>query len=205
MIYIFGDSHANFNFRGLTEPHYNLHQPSITMHRIGRDGYIINFDQSFCSVENTFILCYGEVDCRCHVARQIATGRELNEICNELINKYIETIQASITEYRQIILCSITPPLRRREYEDIHGPITHEFPFIGTDEERVKYTLLMNKLLKEAAEKNGYRYLDLWSHYARSEDGTLNSEYSDSICHIINNTFILEQLQSRLYEQDITA
>lgn len=38
MIFLFGDSHANFNFKGLKYPNRNLHTNSVTMHRVGRDG-----------------------------------------------------------------------------------------------------------------------------------------------------------------------
>ena len=69
MIYIYGDSHANNNFRGLTLPSINKYESSITMFRIGRDNSIINFESS--NESDTNILCYGEVDCRCHIQQQI--------------------------------------------------------------------------------------------------------------------------------------
>ena len=47
MIYIFGDSHAESNFNGLKTTNNIFSTHSITMHRIGRDGIIINFDENY--------------------------------------------------------------------------------------------------------------------------------------------------------------
>lgn len=45
MIYIYGDSHANFSFKNLKLHHNNLHSNGTTMFRIGRDNIIINFNK----------------------------------------------------------------------------------------------------------------------------------------------------------------
>ncbi|MFM9437537.1 hypothetical protein ACFDR9_004627 [Janthinobacterium sp. CG_23.3] len=36
MIYVFGDSHANFNFANLAIENVNYYRNSLTMHRVGR-------------------------------------------------------------------------------------------------------------------------------------------------------------------------
>lgn len=194
MLYIFGDSHANNNFYNIDIENVNLYQNSITMYRIGRDGVIINFDSSYNSENNTFILLYGEVDCRCHIGKRVELGIEYENVCEEIVNNYIETIKKNIIKYKQIIICSITPPYCRYDYESINGPITHEFPFIGSDEERVKYTILVNKLLKEKCIKNNFTFLDIFEFYS-GENGTLKSELSDKVCHIIDNEYIIQELK----------
>lgn len=166
------------------------------MHRVGRDNTIPGFHPSFNGSDNTFIFFYGEVDCRCHVARQLALDRKLDDIIEELTEKYINTIENNVRTYKKIIIGSVVPPLRRREWEDIHGPITHEFPFVGTDEERSLYTRKVNKLLREKIEKISdprIVFFDFYDHYAR-EDGTLKYELSDGICHIKENGYVLEKL-----------
>ena len=67
--------------------------------------------------ENTFIICFGEVDCRCHIGKQILLGRKLESICEELVSGYINTIKEVICEYSKIIICSITPPMKKELYE----------------------------------------------------------------------------------------
>lgn len=189
MIYIFGDSHAGFNFKGLSIQHVNKYESSITMYRISRDKQIINFSNSYNNENNIFVLHYGEVDCRCHIGKQLLLGRGLDAICSELVCEYINTIKNNITKYKKIILCSITPPMKKELYEINHEPITHEFPFIGSDDERVIYTKLVNKLLKEYCEANNFMFLDTYDYYSE-EDGTLKYELSDKCVHINDNNYI---------------
>jgi hypothetical protein len=97
MIYIYGDSHAHYSFKNLKLPYIDLHQASITMHRIGRDNKIINFkNKENLKINDIIILAYGEVDCRCHIQRQIDMGRNEDEIINELVTNYIRTIKNNI-------------------------------------------------------------------------------------------------------------
>jgi len=197
MIYIFGDSHANFNFKKLEIPHINKYENSITMYRISRDKKIFNFDINYNDKNNIFILHYGEVDCRCHIGKQILLGRSLEEICNNLVIEYIDAIKKVILKYNKIILCSITPPIKKKLYEQKYGPVTHEFPFIGEDNERVLYTKLINKLLKEYCIKNNFYFLDVYDYYSE-EDGTLNYELSDKTVHIEKNEYINYKLTELL-------
>lgn len=190
MIYIYGDSHGLYNFRGLTTEHCNLSYPAITMFRIGRDKNIIGFQPEHLSESNTFILNYGEIDCRCHIGRQT---EDFNIVCHQLIDAFFTTISETITKYKQIIICGIVPSIRRHEYEDIHGPVTHAFPYVGSDDERSRNSLKMNELIVASCVKYGYIYIDLFEDYARS-DNTLKFELSDQICHIKENKKILDKL-----------
>ena len=192
-IYIYGDSHARFNFENLSIPNINLNQNSITMFRIGRDNMIINFSNEHNGPNNTFILCYGEVDCRCHIGQQIRNRREIEEVCESLVSNYFNTIKNNITEYKQIIICSIVPTMDQNYFESIYGPITHEFPFVGDDNERINNTNIINKKLKEYCEKYNFKFLDFNSEYSNS-NGTLNVDDSDNIAHILKNEIIHKKL-----------
>ena len=196
MIYIFGDSHANYNTKGLCMQHNNLYQNSITMFRIGRDNTIVNFSNNYNNPVNTFILFYGEVDCRCHIQKQLLLGAELNKIVDDLVSTYFKTINNNIKIYKKIIIGSITPPMCKEKYESVHGPITHEFPFMGTDDERILYTQLMNNKLLEYCNKYNYTFLDTYNYY--SDKGLLNIDKSDGICHIIDNRYILDTIIQHL-------
>jgi hypothetical protein len=195
MIYIFGDSHASTNFKylNLNYEHKICFEGGVTMHRISRDRQIINFDNTFNNENNIFVLCYGEVDCRCHIGKQILLGRNLEDICNSLVNGYIDVIKTNITKYHKIIICSIIPPMKKELYEKNH----HDFPFIGTDNERVIYTKLMNKLLKDQCDTNQFIFLDIYDYYS-NEDGTLNYELSDKCVHIEDNAYIHYKLSEIL-------
>lgn len=194
MIYIYGDSHALLNFKNLSIPHVNCYENGITMHRIGRDRTIVNFSDLHIHPDNIYVFQYGEVDCRCHIGRQKLLGREIHDICIELVSKYFESIAHNISAFKKIIVCAIVPPTRRNDYESLHGPITHEFPFVGMDEERVEYTNSMNNLIQEYCEIYGYMFFNPYDYYKRS-DGTLKFELSDRLVHISNNEHILSEIE----------
>ena len=82
MIYIYGDSHAHFSFRNLKLDYTDLSHSAITMYRIGRDNIIINFNKDIIQKNDIIILSYGEIDCRCHIQRQLILGRNEDDIIN---------------------------------------------------------------------------------------------------------------------------
>ena len=199
MIHIFGDSHAHFSFRNLKLVYNDLFCSAITMFRIGRDNNIINFKKNTINKGDMIVLSYGEVDCRCHIKRQINLGKEENMVIEELVETYFNSIKDNIDMDVKVVIVGVIPPTKQSDYETIHGPIQHEFPFIGSDEERARYTNKVNKLLEYHSNRNNYYYFNPYSFYTR-EDGTLKHELSDNLVHIGNNTFFLEEFIS-LYNQ----
>ena len=194
---IYGDSHAHLSFRNLQLDHRNLFQFSRTMFRIGRDNQIVNFIPNQISRDRIFCLAYGEVDVRGHVGKQVHYGRHHENVCKELVNAYLLTIQRSIIEYKAIVIVAISPPTASKDHEqcNIHnegngGPI----PFIGTDSDRVIYRNRMNELLEEGCSKLGYVFFNPYDPYTR-EDGTLKYELSDKCIHVGQNAHILNEFQ----------
>jgi len=200
MIYIYGDSHVDHSFRNLKLDYTDLHKDSITMFRIGRDDIIIGFNKDIIQKDDIIILSYGEVDCRCHIQRQIDLGINEDDVINELVTNYFKTIKNNVMNIdAKIIIVGVIPPTKQYDYEILHGPILHEFSFVGSDEGRVRYTNKVNKLLEELSIINNYIYFNPYSHYERP-DGTLKHELSDSIVHLGNNSFFLDKFMD-LYTQ----
>jgi len=199
MIYIYGDSHANFNFKNLILPHKNYYHNSITMHRIGRDNIIINFNRSQIKEKDTIVLVYGEVDCRCHIHRQIKLGKEEDAVIYKLVSSYFITIQNNVPLQTKVIIVGIVPPTYRPNEETSDDDPTRILPIIGTNEERVRYTYKVNILLEEMANTHNYVYFNPHSYYTSSE-GTMKPELSDNCVHIGNNTYLLEKFVE-LYEK----
>lgn len=194
-INIYGDSHAMLSFRGLPLEHRNLFQFSKTMHRVGRDTELLQFHPSQNNVKRIFCLAYGEVDVRGHVGKQVLLGRTHESVCKELVDAYIKAVKTLIVTYKAIIIVAITPPTAAEDHlpckvhtEAAGGPI----PFIGTDAERVQYTLCMNRLLEESCKHHGYVFFNPYMPYTR-EDGCLKYERSDTCIHVGDNSEILTQ------------
>ena len=201
-IFVYGDSHANYSFQSLpmqtampTSSFENCHKFSITMPRIGRDNHIVNFDPSKHNQDSVIILCYGEVDCRCHVQRQVDMGRTEDDVIADLVEAYFTTIHNNVIVYRQIIVCAIIPPMHRDKYESVHGPITHEFPFLGSDEDRVRFTQKMNVLLQKKCIEHQYTFMNPYGEYT-DEYGCLKYELSDTMCHVKDSTMIAEHTRN---------
>jgi hypothetical protein len=193
MIHIFGDSHGLNTLKNLNTlniPTINQSLPSITMYRIGRDNIIINFYKNNIKQNDIICLLYGEVDCRCHVKKQVDLGRIENDVIKSLVEDYFKTIKNNINNIK-VIIFGVIPLIKKYEYEKLNGPITHEYPFLGTDEDRVRITNYMNMLLEQYAINNNYYYFYPYESY-KNNDGTLNFELSDKICHINDNTNILK-------------
>ena len=196
-IHIFGDSHGMFNFKNIKYNNVINHAtPSITMHRIGRDKLeYINFKAQNINDNDIVIYQFGEIDCRCHIGKQILLGRTFEDIVTELIKNFIDSIKLNIKNFNKIniIICCIPPPMCQNYYENIHGPVTHQFPFVGTNEQRIKYTILMNEKLKKECINNNLYFLDYYEYY-KSPDNLLKIELSDNVCHINDNNYILNIL-----------
>jgi len=174
--YVFGDSHAHYTFRNAPNA-VPLYRISITMHRVGRDGGVINrgaVPASDVTRDTAAVVLYGEVDCRCHIGKQVALGRDERQVCEELVSRYLAVLARDFAGFGRVILPEITPTTRRAELEAMHGPIKHEFPFVGTDEERVRYTATMNAMLRTGAAARASRS---WSGRRRTATTTARSTF----------------------------
>lgn len=200
-IFIYGDSHAIFSFKRLTLFHENHGTPSVTMHRIGRDKYVVNAQPAKHQSDSTVVVCYGEVDCRCHVQRQIDQGRLEDEVLRELADAYFATLDRGLSVVRHVVVVGIIPPTECREHEAIHGPITHAFPFVGTDTDRARYTAKMNRLLEEHCRTRAPRfvYFNPYLPYTRP-NGCLRHEYSDTNVHLGDNAAFLRAFENLMQQ-----
>lgn len=99
----------------------------------------------------------------------------------------------------KIIIVGVIPPTQQNDYEILFGPILHEFPFMGSDEDRVRYTFKVNKLLEELSNKNNFIYFNPYNYYTR-DNGTFKFEFSDNNVHLRDNVYFLERF-IELYEK----
>ena len=197
MLLIYGDSHGEFSFKNLNVEHDNCITYSVTMHRIGRDKIFPKHVPEMINDDNIFCFVYGEVDCRCHIGKQVLLGRNEDDIIGELTDAYVDTIKRVITSYKKIIIVGVIPPTSQEEYENQYGPITHEFPFVGTDIDRLRYTNKVNEQLKSLCELNGFQYFSCYDYCVRS-DGLLDKDHSDGNSHLGNNSIFLEKFLNAL-------
>jgi hypothetical protein len=210
VVHFFGDSHARFNFCDfpLSIPHQNHSASSLTMHRVGRDKtQCVSFLRHAISPGDWIVYQIGEVDARCHIGKQLSAGRALDEIISTLIDSFIQSILDNIAfvdknnddkKQLNIVICCVPPTAEQAYYESIHGPIAHEFPFIGTDQQRAEYTAQMNRLLARLCSSNGWYFLDYTDIYKDPQTNCMSRAHSDGV-HIIRETrFMTEKLLTKM-------
>jgi hypothetical protein len=199
MIYLIGDSHIDHYFANLDLPHVNCHQSDVTMHRIGRDNTLINFKDKYSSPNSTFVILYGEIDCRCHIYKQVLIGRNYKDICDLLVANYFTTISNMIKCYKSIVICSIPPPVRLEDYSLKNNSANDTFPILGSDSERITYVTYMNSCIEQLCKKYGYTYLYINDYYKR-DDGSFNYDLSDRSVHVSKqcNKYIIDLFKASI-------
>lgn len=84
------------------------------------------------------------------------------------------------------------PPPRKK-----YAAENKDYPFLGTDQERLNYVLYFNKKLKEYCDYNNFLFFDVYDKYS-DNDGFLIPEYSDGHVHIKNSKFINNFIKSNI-------
>lgn len=155
----------------------------VTMYRAGQGK--VHFKSAFYD-ESIVVFCFGEIDVRAHVWKQIQLGRNEDEVINKLATDYINELKKH-TSYYKIIVSSITPPINAAESED------PELPIRGSREQRARYTKKLNGKLKVLCAENNLLFLDSYNDYA-DKNGLLRKELSDGSHHIGNATRLRQRL-----------
>lgn len=185
-IHTIGDSHSGFG-----------DSKEIVKHNLG-SGLCYSFGikkLDRCDIRNfdfkdgdTIIFCLGEIDCRCHVHKHITRSKTYQDVIDDIVNNYIETIELNISvskiNFRNVSVYNVVPPIQR--WNTWENP---EFPYLGTDEERKQYVLYFNKKLKERCIEKEYIFFDIYNNYA-DENGFLRKDLSDGNVHIANEIYI---------------
>lgn len=152
----------------------------MTMYRAGLQkpnvvGHIPN--------DGVVIFCWGEIDCRCHVHEH----QPWAECIDEIVKNYAEMVRANAWTHPNAWIYNVVPPPRRDGQSEGHG----NFPFLGTNEDRLNYVLYMNERLK----KTGIPFIDVYAKYSDAE-GYLNPTVSDDQVHVSNEKPLIEWMNS---------
>jgi len=192
-IITFGDSHSYFNFKnisGISVTSITENKifgiGAVTMHRAGRD--MIRFSDYNLPKDKMIICCFGEIDVRCHIHNQLQKGRTEKDIISSLVMGYMNMLRMNNEEYKNIAVVSVVPPATDKARDN------KQYPFVGTCEDRARYTKKLNKELEKQCKENGFKYLDIYNLY-KDENDLLPYELSDGGCHISDNSRIKHLLK----------
>jgi hypothetical protein len=192
IIHVIGDSHS----REFSQIPGCVIQwiESVTMHRVGRDGFSAIYLPAFgVKEEEVAVFTFGEIDARCHIGRQRDLfNQNVDDVIETLAIKYLNTILQNRLLYNKVtcIVYSVTPPTYR-------GGCNLELPFYGSIEDRIMITKKLNARLADLCAQVGILFLDVYNDYA-GPDGTLNTALSDGSVHI--NAACSQFIQAKLYQ-----
>jgi len=199
-IYTIGDSHGSVYIKSeLVEKHFWL--GPMTMYHAG--AYLVNFNNVICdplgstrenkSVPNDGIVvaCFGEIDVRHHIFKQVTLGRNEDEIIFSLFNNFIETLKLNNIKYKYIACSSIVPV--RKNFESKLTPIR------GSDEDRLRYTLKLNYLLETQLPNHGFYFINLYQYYCTTEGYLIDDDnYRDASVHLLHRKEMDVELQKMI-------
>lgn len=184
-IYALGDSHS-----GTLHPWCDaINFGAETIHTLttGKiDGHFRLFlEDKSLSKDGLWIFCFGEIDIRCHVHKQIHhKGRNEDEVLTKLVNDYLTKIN---TLHHDIAVMSIVPPCyyEDRKHEVDSDPASLIYQIVGSDADRSRWTQKLNDFMESECVRLGIPYLDIHGLY-KDEKGMLPIDISDGNVHIMN-------------------
>lgn len=198
VFHTFGDSHSSFhggwtkikikNFKILTN-HFGGKTMSFFSSKNITDILKTSHIDIIC-------LCYGEIDCRVHINK---FEPNYESRIDEIVTWYFNGISNIRKLYNNIKICvyNVVPPVAREKEENKWMESGSASPAAGTDIQRKKYTLYMNKKLKEYCILNNCIFFDVYNKYVDNE-GFLNPVYSDQNCHISDPIYLTEFINQNL-------
>ncbi len=195
VIHTFWDSHAEFWWNRIISKkiHIIVHTlwPKL-LYSVWRDWLdLLDISKPEYWVKNWDIVCFcfWEIDCRCHIHKH--REKWYKKVINAMVDKYMETISKNVSTFWDIKVCiyNVVPPANSEwKYNDPN------YPFLGSNKERLQYVTYMNDRLKAVAKSSGYIYVDVFDQYA-DQINLLNDKYSDGHVHIVNPKFLRKFLE----------
>lgn len=143
-----------------------------------------------------WIFSVGEIDIRCLFHKQIYTyNRQEDDVIETLVDDYISNIQS--LNHPQTILCTIIAPAKTEGFEaQQQHTINSQYPFIGSDTDRNRWTLKTNTYLKAMCHNKNIHYIDIYTLFKNS-DGFLDHQYIDAdMIHVAKNDKIVDILHN---------
>jgi hypothetical protein len=174
-VHCIGDSHASF-FGGEERmqpswPRLSSDRiPRVRSYRIGpalaynlvREGTASGGRERMLEVLDTLpcgsrvLLCFGEIDCRAHLAKQAARrGLPFEEVVAACVARYLEAGAEVGARGFRVAYWQVPPP-------SLHAVAGGEFPIEGTFEERLAITRCFNRLLAAGAAAQGQAFVSVF-------------------------------------------
>lgn len=195
-IHTFGDSHGSNIFSGWKdcEGIKCNHLGPMLCYTFGNKRGRFNIDKYKVRDNDTIIFCFGEIDCRCHIWKHINESRTYENIIDNIIEKYVESIKRCvIKKLKNVCIYNVVPPVEKSRFLNENK----YYPLLGSDEDRKNYTLYFNSCIERVCNENGWIFFDVYNKYV-DERGFLKMELSDGNVHIRDGRYLKEFIEENL-------
>jgi hypothetical protein len=119
------------------------------------------------------MLCFGEIDCRCHLLKQADKKRiSIDTVVKDCVNCYFEVVDELIQSGFKIFIWNAMPTA---------DSFNIEYPVYGSHLERNKCTMLFNDQLKVQCEKRGLVFVSIFRKLITKNFKTRTIYFFDSI------------------------
>lgn len=211
-IYIFGDSHAQYNFTNqrVWQEDYNFisHTTKLkvnfkihsfsgkSMYHLGLEGLnFLNITNYGVRANDIVLFNFGDMDCRMHILKQCERqNKSIDDIITLLVDKYFALILLNQQQVKGAVcaVMSVIPPCQPCSGDPVNIPGCY-----GTIEKRIQVTRAMNLKLAQMCAKSGLLFVDTYDVYSDT-DGKLPANLSDGNMHI--NLKLNEPLKERVVQ-----
>jgi|GEM_PF-1728005 len=102
----------------------------------------------------TILMCFGEIDCRCHLLKQAdLQNKSLPEIIDLCVHRYFQVIDELIGLGFRLMVWNVIPSANSNNIE---------YPTYGSMEERNRCSMMFNAVVKQECEKRGLVFLSIF-------------------------------------------
>lgn len=199
IIHTFGDSHCQAGWSQFKNVACH-HLGPLLAYSFGKDIFSrCDIRQYYVKDGDYIVFCLGEIDCRCHIHKHVSTKLSYKSIIDFIVNKYFEAIRLNVEalsiKVKGVCVYNIVPPVEKNTIVE-----NKDWPFIGSDEERLEYVKYFNKKLMEKCKDYNYIFIDIYDKVSDSR-GFLRKDKSDGNLHIGSGTPIQEFLRDDIFFQ----
>lgn len=191
-IHTVGDSHCYNGWRGVVTHHLG----PLLCYTFGNQPFA-RCDLRHFGLQHgdSIVFCLGEIDCRCHVHKHVSDHCSYTQVIDALIERYLLAIDMQLRalaekqpllQLHRVGVFNVVPPVRRLDVWE-----NPEYPYLGTDEERLAYVRYFNQQLALACLRKQFLFVDVYEQYADPQ-GFLRSDASDGNVHIKLATPLLQ-------------
>jgi hypothetical protein len=192
IIHCIGDSHVSF-FSGYDEIQPNYPAPSRNRYRFFKTyrlGAVLAYRlnkldtreqgrekllqlKKELPLNSTVLLCFGEIDCRCHLIKQSEVqGKHIEEIVKDCVSNYFEVVDELTNAGYKVMVWNVVPTSES---------VNAEYPTYGGHIERNRCTAFFNGELSKECERRGLAFVSIFEKLVSRDLKTHRNYFFDAI------------------------